>query len=99
MVHVVRNARDAIHERDPVGEARKGERLHERVTATRPAVQRAERAMDLDVGELAPHGSDSGHGGFYRSRADSKDPRRTLPCGSGYLRYTLSEEQVGQEAG
>src|SRR5688572_33300879 len=89
VVHVVRNARDAIDERNAVGKSREGECLHQRMAAPGPTIQGAQRAVNLDVGELTAHGSDLGHGGFYSSRADSKDPSQFRRLASGYVRYRL----------
>ena len=49
VIHRVGDDRDAIHERDAVGERLEGERLHQHVAAPRPAGKSAEGALNLEV--------------------------------------------------
>src|ERR1019366_5214308 len=52
MIHLLRRHRDAIDETDSGHERRERERLHQRFAFPRPAVQRPELALDLDVRQL-----------------------------------------------
>lgn len=55
VIHVVGDARDAIHEPNSVGESIERERLGEDVAATRPPGQRAQCALHFEIRKLLSH--------------------------------------------
>jgi hypothetical protein len=55
VIHVVGDARHAIDETNAVGESIERKRLREDVAATRPAGQRAQRALHFEIRKLLSH--------------------------------------------
>ena len=58
MILRIRGLRDAIHERNAVGERSEGIRLCKSVTTTCPAGELAEGTLNLEIREFSTHGAE-----------------------------------------